>query len=321
MIEKRSLGTLDTSVSCLGFGGASISGEGGGYGFGEISEQESIRLVQKAFEAGINLFDTAPIYGFGLSEQRIGKAIDPEQREDWFLVSKSGIDWDMERRTRIDNSPSTTLRMLHQSLKNLRTEYIDLFLVHWPDPNVDIRKTMEILVRAREEEKIRAIGLSNFGPEEIELALQVGRVDVLQHHFNVFERDFVEESVFPVVEKHDLGLMTYGTLDKGILTGRVTSDRTFSASDVRSRAPWWKNSPHHLKYEALDEILPLLESKGHSGLELALGFVLRRPQVSTALCGVRSEGQLETAIAALQRLPSDELLDEVVEIAADYLEG
>jgi aryl-alcohol dehydrogenase-like predicted oxidoreductase len=319
-MEKRAFGQLETKVSPIGFGGASISGEGGGYGFGDIAEQEAIRLVQKAFEAGINLFDTAPVYGFGLSEQRIGKAIDPEQREDWFLISKSGVDWDMDKRTRIDNSPSTTLRMLHQSLRNLRTEYIDLFLVHWPDPNVDIRSTMEILVRAREEEKIRAIGLSNFGPKEIEKALEVGRVDVLQHHYNAFERTFVQEQIFPVVERHALGLMSYGTLDKGILTGRVTPDRTFDSSDVRSRAPWWKNSPHHLKYEALDEILPLLESQGHTGLELALGFVLSHPQVSTALCGVRTEEQLNSAIAALNNPLSADLLEEVLEIADEYLE-
>lgn len=320
-MQYRRMGRLDAEVSVLGFGGASVSGEGKGYGFGEIQEQAAIDLLRAALDLGINLFDTAPIYGFGLSEQRIGKAF-AGQRDRVFLVSKCGVTWDRHQRVGIDNSPQKTEEMLHQSLRDLQTDYIDLYFVHWPDPNVDIRRTMEVLAKARNEQKIRAIGLSNTSPQEIARAMEIDRVDVLQGSFHLFE-GYARDVLFPLVDEHGMGFMSYGTLDKGILTGRVTAEREksggFDPSDIRSHAPWWKEADRTLKYKAMDALRPLLEKHGQSGLEMALGYVLGFTQVSTALCGVRDRKQLESAVAALSHLPDAEFLQEAEEIALDCL--
>ena len=313
-MKYRSFGKLDVEVSVVGMGAAAISGEGGGYGFGHITEADSISLVHAAQDAGINLFDTAPIYGFGMSERRLGKALQGERRDRAFIVSKSGITWDQSQNVRLDNSPKTTQSMLEQSLRDLGTDHIDLFLVHWPDEGTDIRATVEVLVKAREAGKIRAFGLSNTNSQELALAAEIAVPEVLQAQLNLFENGPVDE-LFPHVRESSMGFMSWGTLDKGILTGRVNQERKFDKVDVRSHAPWWTSADHGPRYKAMESIVPRLEKAGHSGLELALSHVLAHPEVSTALCGMRNMKQLETACAAANNLVPGALLQEIRGIA------
>lgn len=126
------------------FGGASISGEGGGYGFGDISKDNAISVLHHALERGIKVYDTAPIYGFGESERRIGEAF-KNKREHAFIISKCGVTWHDSKRVNMTNDPVTTKKMIEQSLRDLSTDYIDLYMVHWPDKNTDIRHTLEVL--------------------------------------------------------------------------------------------------------------------------------------------------------------------------------
>ena len=317
MIKKRFFGSLDFQVTEISFGGGSISGEGGGYGFGHIGDEDAISLLHEAFERGINLFDTAPAYGFGLSEKRMGKAF-VGKRDNVFIVSKGGITWDDKKRIKIDNSPQVIQKMLEQSLRDLQTDYIDLYMVHWPDKNVDIRKPMEYLSKAKNEGKIRVIGLCNSFVEDINKAFEIDRVDVLQSEFNLFNSS-AKDTLFSIIREKKMGFMSWGTLDKGILTGRVTSERKFDEVDARSWAPWWTNDDKTPKYRAMERINTLLKEKEHSGLELALGYVLRFKELSTALCGVRNSDQLETAIKAFENLPGKDVLDEAKSIADEEL--
>lgn len=309
--------SLDEPISKISFGAASISGEGGGYGFGQISESEAIRLLHEAKENGIRIFDTAPIYGFGTSEERIGKAFS-HQREDVFLVSKSGIDWHDNKRVNLTNDPVVTKRMLEESLKRLQTDSIDLYMIHWPDPNVDIRKPIEVLKTAQSEGKIKHIGLSNTNPKDFQKAQEIADIKVLQGEFNLFQRQ-AETELFPIIRKHNLGFMSWGTLEKGILTGRVNRDRNFDKDDARSWAPWWKQMDKESRFRAMDRILPLLKKEGYSGLELALGFNLSHEEIHTVLCGMRNSEQLHSLLKALHHLPPQNLLDECAKIAEEAL--
>jgi len=318
-MRYRPFGKLDFQVSEIGFGAASISGEGGGYGFGAITQSDAVDLVQLSIERGINLFDTAPVYGFGESERRLGEAL-KGRREGLFVVTKSGIVWDDRKRIRIDNRPDVTIKMLEQSLRDLQMEFIDLCLVHWPDPKVDIRKPVEALARAQEQGKIGAIGLSNTNPEDYRKTSQIVRIEGFQSELNLFVNDPVD-SLFPLVREDKVGFMSWGTLDKGILTGRVTESRQFDPFDVRRTAPWWKHADHTPRYRAMEQITPILKEVGHTGLELALGYNLGFDECSTALCGVRSPGQLETAVKALDNLPEPSLLERVIKIAKRELSG
>lgn len=296
----------------LGFGGASISGEGAGYGFGDISRDESINLLKYVYDRGIRVFDSAPIYGFGESEVRLGKAF-KNQREEVFLISKSGVSWHPSKRVNMTNDPFITVRMLHESLKRFETEYIDLYMIHWPDERVDIRSTMEVLAKAKSQGKIKHIGLCNSNLEEYNKASEVEKVEVFQSALNVFERDSLEE-IIPLSVKEDLSFMSWGTLDKGILTGRVNKSRTFDKSDCRSWAPWWKSMKKDKRYEVMDRILPVLKEWNLSPVSLALGFNLSHSHVDSLLCGGRSIEQWEGLINGYENLPTKSQLAHIEKI-------
>lgn len=296
----------------LGFGGASISGEGGGYGFGDISEADAISLLNEAKSRGVKIFDTAPIYGFGLSEQRIGKAF-KQVREEVFIISKSGVTWHENKRVDMSNSPDVTQKMLEQSLRDLQSDYLDLFMIHWPDSKVDIRQPLEVLSKAKSQGKIKHIGLCNTNLEDLEKAKEIDRIEAVQSQLNIFERD-VEQDIFPYLKENNISFMSWGTLDKGILTKRVDKSRTFDKSDCRSWAPWWKEMDKETRYEKVRKYWPLLEENGYSGLEMAIAHNLSYPEVSTVLCGAKNHDQLNSLMNAFENLPKKELVDEVLKI-------
>ncbi len=306
--------TLLEKITCdappIVFGGASISGEGGGYGFGDISENAAIDLLLSALDRGIRIFDSAPIYGFGESERRMGKAF-RNVREKIFLVSKSGVTWHPNRRVDMSNDPKVTERMLEQSLRDFNSDYIDLYMIHWPDSKVDIRRPMEVLAKAKSQGKIKHVGLCNTWPEDLDKAREVEKIEVVQNQLNLFETQNFED-VREYLKEHSMSFMSWGTLDKGIISGRVQKDRKYDKSDARSWAPWWKKSNYRDKVQVMEEVLPILESHGHSGLELALSFNLSFPEATHLICGARNIDQLTGVIEASKHLLSDELLAEVV---------
>jgi myo-inositol catabolism protein IolS len=298
----------------LAFGGASISGEGAGYGFGDITEADAISLLQYAKERGVTIFDTAPIYGFGTSEKRIGKAFNSD-REDVFIISKSGVTWHENKRVDMTNDPQVTTKMLEQSLRDLDTDYIDLYMIHWPDEKVDIRRPLEVLAKAKLEGKIKHIGLCNSFEEDYKKASEIDRIDMFQSQLNFFERDALNDLI-PLAQKDNVSFMSWGTLDKGILTGRVNRDRKFDKSDCRSWAPWWKAMDKESRYTVMERLLPHLEQKGFSGLQMALSFNLSRG-VDSLLCGTRSHQQLDSVIDAINNPLSYEVLKEVEDLASE----
>jgi len=312
-MEKRIFGKTGVPVSVVGFGGGGISGEGGGYGFGAITEDDACSLVIRALEAGINLFDTAPIYGFGESERRLGKAL-KGRRDKAVIVSKSGVTWDANKRVDMTNDPKVVTRMLEQSLKDLQTDYIDLYMVHWPDQRFDIRKPLEVYAEAIEAGKIRWVGLSNTNPEDIAKAEEIVPIAVAQGEFNLF-RSGIKSDLFPTLKEKKIGFMSWGTLDKGILSGTVTADRKFDSFDARSRAPWWKQQDLKGKLAIVEKLKGLCADAGIQLRDLALAFVTQPEVVATALVGFKSPEQMETAIeSSLTKVPTD-VLEEAERIA------
>ncbi len=311
---KRLLDTVvaETNIP-LAFGGAAISGEGGGYGFGDVSENESIDLLKLAFERGLRIFDTAPIYGFGLSEIRMGKAF-KNMREKVFIVSKSGVTWHENKRVDMNNDPAIAQKMLEQTLRDLQSDYVDLYMVHWPDKRVDIRKTLEVYAKAKAQGKIKHIGLCNTHVEDLEKAREIEKIEVVQSEFNFFQTRARDE-ILPYLAKNNISFMSWGTLDKGILTGRVDENRKYDKSDCRSWAPWWKNSENAPKLKVMKELWPRLDKAGHSGLELALGYNLQQPELDVAICGARNIGQLESLLQALDNLPKKDFIGELEDLA------
>ena len=208
-LPKRRFGPrLETTV--VGFGGGALSGESGGYGFGSISDRQSMDVLERAYELGIRLYDTAPIYGFGESERRLGDffAAHPSFLKECVVVTKLGVDWDANRKVRVDNSPDKARFMLEASLKRLRMDRIDVYMIHWPDPSFAVERTMEALVRMQEEGLITSLAASNFDQDLIRRAESVGALDVIQSPFSVMESS-AKETLLPVCGPQR-GFMSYG---------------------------------------------------------------------------------------------------------------
>ena len=292
----------------LVFGGASISGESGGYGFGDVSQECARKLLRASYERGVRMFDSAPIYGYGESERRIGGAF--RNGEEVFLISKSGVTWNASGRVDMTNEPKVAQKMLEQSLRNFGRDIIDLYMVHWPDKKVDIRRTLEVYARAKERGIIRHIGLCNTSPEEIKKAREVTLIEYVQSEFHLLCPE--EPDIFNHLK--DAVFMSWGTLDKGILTGRVDRKRELSKdyhpSDCRRKAPWWKQSLVLEKIERLKPLWSFLRERGHTPLEMALGHNLSCPGCSHVIVGMKNINQLEEVLAALNHLPDRKMVLE-----------
>lgn len=293
-------------LSQVSFGGAAISGNGGGYGFGDISDKDSIDLLNAALDRGINFFDTAPIYGFGESERKMAEAF-KNNREKVHIISKCGVDWHDNKRVNMSNDPKICQKMLDNSLRHL--QYIDTYMIHWPDPKVDIRYSLEVLQKAKDKADIKYIGLCNTNEEEVTKGKEVCDIDMIQCEGNLFNST-IDDVNF------DGFKMSWATFDKGILTGSVKKDSTFSKEDCRSWAPWWKKSNWKEKVQKVEKLKTYADRIGHSLVEIALGHSIINSTSDTAICGFRNLNQLETTLKAINNLPSKEQL----QIAREYLE-
>jgi aryl-alcohol dehydrogenase-like predicted oxidoreductase len=283
--ENKKLGL---SLSKLVFGGASISGEGKGYGFGKMSEKAAQELIEYAYHLGVNVFDAAPIYGFNLSEIRLGKYLH-KYREEVLLTSKSGVSWHENGRVNMSNDKKTTINMLEQSLRNFNSDYIDIYMVHWPDKKVDIREPLEVLKKAQDNGKIKYIGLCNTNESDLKLASEVCDVEFIQSECNLFNDTIINMP-------KDITSMGWGTLDKGILSGKLTIDTIFDSTDCRSWAPWWKKSNWKDKVKRVEEygggvgILPIKE----------LGLQYSFENSNLSLCGCKTPDQLDDVVKILE---------------------
>ena len=272
IFSELKLPNFSDIVSPIAFGGASISGEGGGYGFGPISHKDSIDLLEYAYALGINVYDTAPIYGFGISEARLSEFIQ-NKREKILLISKSGVDWHPNQRVNMTNDPVSTEKMLNESLKRLNSDYIDLYMIHWPDKAVDIRRPLEVLSRAKKEGKIRMIGLCNTNANDLALALEIEEIHMVQSEFNLFNQDEIKRNLFPILIEKNIPFMGWGPLDKGVLNFSITPNREYAKEDCRSWAPWWNKKEMNKKAEVVFEFKNFLK----------LSFVIKIPDFEIKL--------------------------------------
>ena len=290
-------------LSKVCFGGASISGEGAGYGFGNISEKDSISLVHQSIDLGINLFDTAPIYGFCESEKRLGKAL-KGKRHNNFIISKSGVSWHKNKRVNMSNDPLIAQAQLEQSLRDLQTDYIDYYLVHWPDPNHQLDDLLNYFLKAKIEGKIRNIGLCNTNNEDLKIAKDVTDISILQSESNLFNNGFRELELMETDFK-----MGWGTFDKGILTGSVTKERSFDKYDCRSWAPWWKKSNWKEKVEFVQKLSKILKTKEEL-VRFAMSYSFNINKMDSVICGFKNMNQLLPIVSTLDLLIEvDELMD------------
>ena len=290
-MEYTNLGSSDLNVSRIGLGTWAI----GGWMWGGTEEETSIETIRHAVELGVTLIDTAPVYGMGRSEEILGKAIARHGlREQVVLATKCALNWsDDETRVWREATRARIEREVEDSLRRLGTDRIDLYQVHWPDPKTPMDETaraMDDLFRAG---KIRAIGVSNFSPEQMDTFRASAPLHANQPPYNLFERE-AGDAVLPYCARHGIGTLTYGALCRGLLSGRMTRERQFDGDDLRQSDPKFQQprfDQHLAAVEALD--LFAREQYGKDVMALALRWLLDQPGHSVALWGARRPEQLD----------------------------
>ena len=264
----------------------------GGWMWGGTDEAESIATIRAAFEHGINIIDTAPVYGFGRSEEIVGKAIaEARLRSDVVIATKAGLQWDGGKVSR-NASRARILREVEDSLRRLRTDYIDIFQVHWPDPLITIEETAEAMHMLLAHGKIRAIGVSNFSVGQMERFRSVAPLHVLQPPYNMFERG-IETDLLPYCRENKIAMLGYGALCRGLLSGRMRPDTVFDGDDLRRTDPKFQE-PRFARYQAAVHKLDRLAQQrfGKRVIHLAVRWMLDQG-ITTALWGARRPDQLQ----------------------------
>jgi aryl-alcohol dehydrogenase-like predicted oxidoreductase len=264
----------------------------GGWMWGGSDEKEAVRTIHAALDSGINLIDTAPVYGFGRSEEIVGKALATNRRRQATVIAtKVGLDWK-------DGKPfrnATKARIVEEaenSLRRLRTDVIDLYQVHWPDPNTPIAEIAGAMNELYRAGKIRAVGVSNFSPSQMDEFRAAAPLHAAQPPYNLFERA-IEADVLPYCRDHDIAVLAYGSLCRGLLSGSMSRSSRFSGDDLRKSDPKFQ-APRFDQYLAAVEKLDhfALERYGKRVIHLAARWVLDRHAANVALWGARRPDQL-----------------------------
>jgi len=310
-LDTRRLGNTDMMITPIGFGAWAIGGGGWASGWGPQDDNESIAAIHKALDLGINWIDTAAVYGLGHSEEVVARALDGISDRP-YIFTKCGLVWD--ERGNISNSlkRDSIRREVEASLRRLRVEVIDLYQIHWPNPDEDIEEGWSTLAELQKEGKVRYIGVSNFSVEQMQRAMRIAPISSLQPPYNLLNRS-IEKEILPFCQEHNIGVIAYSPMASGLLTGKVTAEwvRNLPEDDWRKRSPEF-NEPRLSRNLRLVEKLREIGSRhGKSPAEVAIAWVLRHPAVTGAIVGARRPDQVEGIIGAADFRLSQEELDEI----------
>jgi len=292
-MEYRKFGNSALESSAVGFGGWPM-GRGQ---YGPIDEKEAIAAVHRAIELGVTLFDTAAAYGWGAGEEMMGRAL-RGHRHEVVLVTKGGRRWDPKSDERRSDSSREFLEQgLGESLRRLQTDYIDLFLIHWPDEGRSFEEPMEVFSRWQEEGKIRYGGVSNFSAAQVEECLKYFPIACDQVGYNLFDRR-PEPEVIPFCREHGVGVMAYGSLSYGLLTGTMTPETRFGEDDWRRGRqafglPIFEGEHFLRNLEVVERLKAIAAPRGRTVAQLAVAWVLSNPALTVALTGVRRPSEIE----------------------------
>ncbi|NJC81459.1 aldo/keto reductase [Planosporangium mesophilum] len=313
MMEYRSFGRTGVQVSALTLGAMNFGA------WGNPDQDDSIRIIHRALDAGINVIDTADVYSQGESEEIVGKALAGGQRDDVFLATKFHGQMGEERNRR-GNSRRWIIREVEDSLRRLRTDWIDLYQVHRPDPDTDFDDTLGALSDLVHQGKIRYIGTSTFEPSSIVegqwIAERRGRERVVseQPPYSILVRG-IERDMLPVAQRYGLAVIPWSPLAGGWLAGRYRPGQQASKRAERIPARYDASNPANApKAEAVEQLAALAEEAGLSLIHLALAFVLEHPAVTSAIIGPRTMEQLESQLGAEKVRLTPDVLDRIDEI-------
>jgi aryl-alcohol dehydrogenase-like predicted oxidoreductase len=320
-MQLKKLGNSDVHVTTLAFGAWAI----GGWMWGGADEDEAIRAMRASYGAGVTTIDTAPAYGFGKSEELVGRAMEGIPRQKYQILTKYGLNWKTNEGEfyfdTIDNNgkptkvykyakASSVVKECEDSLRRLKTDYIDLLQIHWPDPTTPISETMGAVAKLIQQGKVRAAGVCNYSVEQINEALKTVNVASNQVPYSLIHRG-IEENVVPQALQKGMSIIPYSPLQRGLLTGKIKKDHKFNAGDTRDGNRFYKPENIERVNAMLEEIKPIAETHKATLTQLIINWTSRQPAMDCVLIGARDEAQVMENVKALSFRLSDEELKKI----------
>ncbi len=308
MNQLRKLGNSDLQITPLGVGAWAMGGSGWAFSWGDQDDSDSAGAIRAALDAGINWIDTAAVYGLGHSEEVVGAAVHGMSNKP-FIFTKCERVWGEDRKI----SPSLKAESIRQecenSLRRLKVDVIDLYQIHWPQPDEDVEEGWAEMARLKKEGKVRWIGVSNFNVEQMKRAMKIAPITSLQPPYSMLVRQ-IEAEILPFVKEHNIGVLCYSPMRAGLLAGKMTKERALNLSkdDWRSRDKDFQE-PNLSRNLGLVELLKEIgERHGHTPGEVALAWTLHNPAVTGAIVGLRKPEQIQGTIGAqIFRLTDNEV--------------
>ncbi len=297
-MQTRQFGKTDLYITPLGFGSWAVGGGGWQFAWGSQDDRKSIAAINRALDQGVNWIDTAAVYGLGHSEEVVARAL-KGRAERPYIFTKCSMIWDEEGNISHSLKRGSIRREVEDSLRRLQVEAIDLYQIHWPDPEKDIEEGWSTLSDLKREGKVRYIGVSNFNVEQLQRAMDIDRVDTLQPPYSLIHPD-VDDEVLPFCEKNGIGVIVYSPMMSGLLSGRMTRERIaqFPDDDWRKNNPEFQE-PRISRNLGLAELLKSIgRDHGLSAGEIAIAWTLRLSAVTGAIVGGRNPSQVDGIIGA-----------------------
>ena len=307
-MRTRRLGKTDLELTVIGFGSWAIGGGGWRNAWGPQDDSESIKAIKKALDLGINWIDTAAIYGLGHSEEIVGKAIKGISKKP-IIATKCGLVWDEMKNISNRLKRESIKAEVEASLRRLDIGTIDLYQIHWPIPDEDIEEGWETMAQLVKEGKVRYIGVSNFNVSQMKRAQSIYPIASLQPPYSMLKRD-IEEDILSFCNQNSIGVVVYSPMQKGLLTGKMTRERiaSFPADDHRRNDPEFNEPLISYNLEFVNQLIPIAKKYNKTLAQLAIAWVLRRPEVTSAIVGARRPDQIaETVLAGDWKLPQEDI--------------
>lgn len=317
-METRKLGYSDLNLTAIGLGTWAMGGGDWMFGWGPQDDQASTDSIHAALDLGVNWIDTAAIYGHGRSEEVVAKAI-AGRLEGLIIATKCGRVWE-EGSREIGKclKAESVKREAEASLKRLHIEIIDLYQMHWPEPDEDIEEGWSAMADLIKEGKVRHIGVCNFSLEQLKRIQPIHPVSSLQPPYSMFRRD-VENELLPYCAENRIGVVAYSPMQAGLLTGKFTQQRAANLpeSDWRSRSPFFNEPQLSVNLQTVDRLKAIADEKGITVAQLSLAWVLRRPEMTSAIVGARKPEQIRETVQAGDVQLSGEEINQIEAILQD----
>ena len=316
-MQTRQLGKTGMQITRIGLGTWAIGGGQWEFAWGPQDDRESIDTIHRALDLGINWIDTAAVYGLGHSEEIVGQAIKGRERP--YIFTKCSMTWDENRKVSHSLKADSIRREAENSLKRLDIDVIDLYQIHWPDPEPEIEEGWSTLAALKKEGKVRHIGVSNFNVEQMRRAEKIAPVETLQPPYSLIDRD-VEKEILPYCQQNTIGVIVYSPMASGLLTGRMTPERIAHLPDD----DWRKRNPEYQE-PRLSRNLLLAELLADIGKQhnvtagvVAIAWTLQNPAVTAAIVGARRPSQIEELVPAADFRLSDSELARIEKFLAEH---